>query len=173
MHKYTRKVFIYSIFVALLMFGATFALVPVYRSICLVTGLSTAKLDPSILPDKNREILVQFVATNNSELPWDFYPEKTSLTVHPGENAKVVFIAKNKSGKTMTVQAIPSYAPIAAVKFFHKIECFCFAQQSLAANEIKHMPVVFRLDSNLPKDMDTITLAYTLFDVTDQQGTES
>lgn len=166
MHKHTRLVIIFSVLAATLMFAATFALVPIYRSICLVTGLSTAVLDPSILPDKSREILVQFVATNNSELPWDFYPQKSSITVHPGENAKVIFIAKNKSGKAMTVQAIPSYAPDTAVKFFHKIECFCFKQQSLAADETKEMPVVFRLDKDLPKEMQTITLAYTLFDVT-------
>ena len=171
MPKQSRKVVIYSVFVALLMFASTFAMVPLYRTLCSVTGLSTAVIDPDVFPDTSREITVQFVAVNNAELPWEFHPQKNSLVVHLNENAKMVFIAKNNSGKTMTVQAIPSFAPDRTGQYFHKIQCFCFNQQTLNSNESKEMLVVFRLDRKLPKEVHTITLAYTLFDVTDTKGT--
>ena len=113
-----------------------------------------------------RDVTIQFVAMNHMGLPWDFYPRKKSVTVHPGENNTVYFYAKNTTDKTMTVQAIPSMTPPESLGHFHKIECFCFRQQTLKAHEGKEMPLIFTIDKELPKDIHVITLAYTLFDAT-------
>lgn len=169
-----RKTLIIGSIVAGLMFFFSFAIVPVYGVLCKATGISTtvpsdlSKASSSGKPtDLNRSITVQFVATNHKNLPWDFYPRTKSITLHPGESAKVVFFARNNTNKTMTVQAIPGMTPVNAISHFHKIECFCFRQQTLKAGESKDMGLVFQVDNDdLPKDLRTITLAYTLFDVT-------
>jgi cytochrome c oxidase assembly protein subunit 11 len=99
-------------------------------------------------------------------MPWEFYPRTKSIRVHVGKNSKVFFYAKNTTDKDMTVQAIPSMTPVDAISHFHKIECFCFKQQSLNAHIDREMPLVFNIDKDLPKEVRVITLAYTLFDVT-------
>lgn len=161
---------------ALLMFGFSFALSPLYRIVCKTTGLNggvnVAEINDAnanSLPDTQKNITVQFVATNNDNLPWDFYPQKNTLVVHPEQTAEMHFFAKNNTKHTMTVQAIPSFAPAVSARYFHKIECFCFRQQTLKAGESKDMAVVFRVDKALPADIHIITLAYTLFDVTQQR----
>lgn len=168
-----RKTVLICALIAMGMFGFSFALAPLYNVFCKVTGFSSSlrvagiqRYATATPPDLSRQITVQFVATNNKELPWDFYPDTTLIDVHPDENIKIVFYAKNNTNKTMTVQAIPSFAPPLAAQYFHKIQCFCFDQQTLKAGESTQMPVVFRVDKKLPKDVRTITLAYTLFDVT-------
>ena len=88
-------------------------------------------------------------------------PEHNSLDVHPGELMTIVYDVTNGQGRPVVAQAIPSYAPKQATEFFKKIECFCFTQQTLAANESRKMPVVFVIDPKLPKDVKTITLSYT------------
>ncbi len=155
--------------VAVIMFGFTFAMVPVYNALCNVTGLNTAVPVSLAPPDYNRAILIQFVTANNRNLPWDFYPLQTSINVHPNENAKVFFYFKNNSTHTMTVQAIPSITPGPAVSHFHKIECFCFQKQTLNPGQTLTVPLVFRLDNDVSGDVSTVTLGYTLFDVTNQK----
>lgn len=164
-----KKTVIICICSATLMFGFSFALVPLYRVVCKVTGLNggvnVAEVDSTFLKGPSRAIIVQFVATNNENLPWIFYPKKNSVTVYSEKKAEMDFYVKNNSTHTMTVQAIPSFAPQIAARYFHKIECFCFREQTLKAGESKWMPVIFRVDQALPNDIPVITLAYTLFDV--------
>jgi cytochrome c oxidase assembly protein subunit 11 len=113
-----------------------------------------------------RNVLVQFIALTNRGLAWDFKPLTKMIQVRPGDKAKVIFFAKNNTGTDMTVQAVPSMTPVESISHFHKLECFCFSQQTLKAGEEKDMALVFQVDKDLPKDVHTITLAYTLFDAT-------
>jgi cytochrome c oxidase assembly protein subunit 11 len=176
--KSNRKVILIASTVAVIMFGFCFAIVPLYSLICQATGISTAVPDYKFnslteaknktkpVVDVSRDVTIQFVAVNHKGMPWDFYPRVKSVTVHPGENAKVAFYAKNATDKTMTVQAIPSMTPGESMSHFHKIECFCFKQQTLKGRESKNMPLIFYVDKDLPKNIRVITLAYTLFDIT-------
>ncbi|KTD20868.1 cytochrome c oxidase, assembly transmembrane protein CoxG [Legionella lansingensis] len=157
------------------MFAFGFALVPIYNSLCKALGINgkvsqavTAyDASPSKIA-KDRIVTVEFVATNNGALPWAFYPKTTKIKVHPGEVAKLAFYAENKTNHRMTVQAIPSVTPGIAAKYLKKTECFCFTQQTLNGHEAMNMPLLFHLDTDLPANIKTITLAYTLFDVTDR-----
>jgi cytochrome c oxidase assembly protein subunit 11 len=156
--------------VAALMFGFGYALIPVYKQICELTGINvlTQKEDgvaplANALVDKTRLVTVQFDA--NTQGPWRFRPVTSSLQVHPGEMTTVVYEVVNEQPRKMEAQAIPSYAPHEAEKYFKKIECFCFKQQTLAPNEARQMPVVFYVDPKLPKSVTTITLSYTFFEV--------
>lgn len=173
MDNRVRYVIAGSILVVMVMYSFSFAMAPLYNAFCKATGFYKGIKIPGIdapatglTPDYSREVTVQFVTTNNHNFSWDFYPRTTSIDVHPDQYTRVTFTAKNNTKKTMTVQAIPSYAPARASKYFHKIQCFCFNQQTLNPGESIEMPVVFRVDKKLPRDVRTITLAYTLFDVT-------
>lgn len=159
-----------SIVLGMFVFG--FALVPIYNSLCKVLSINGKTNTEAIAYDvskakiaTDREILVEFVATNNSGVPWDFYPETKKIKVHPGEIVKLAFYAENKTDYKMTVQAIPSVTPGLAAKYLKKTECFCFTQQTLNGHEAMNMPLLFHLDTELPKDINTVTLSYTLFDV--------
>jgi cytochrome c oxidase assembly protein subunit 11 len=160
--------------VAALMFGFGYALVPIYRAICDALGINvlsraelqgagTANRPLSTQIDTSRTITVEFDA--NARGPWHFRPERTSLQVHPGELATVMYEFRNVQSRTMAAQAIPSYAPKQATAHFNKLECFCFAEYTLAPGESKRWPVVFVIDPKLPKDVTTITLSYTFFEV--------
>lgn len=155
------------------MFGFGFLLVPIYNSLCKNLGINGKTNPKAVAYDpakativKDREVFVEFIATNNSGIPWDFYPKTSKLKVHPGEIARLAFYAENKTKHRMTVQAIPSVTPGIAAKYLKKTECFCFAQQTLEGHEGMDMPLLFHLDTDLPPQIKTITLAYTLFDVT-------
>ena len=155
------------------MFGFGFALVPIYNSICKTLGINGKTSNEAVAYDEttakiatDRIVTVEFVATNNSGVPWAFYPKIKKIKVHPGEMAKLSFYAENKAGYPMTVQAIPSVTPGIAAKYLKKTECFCFARQTLNGHEAMDMPLLFHLDVDLPKQVNTITLSYTLFDVT-------
>jgi cytochrome c oxidase assembly protein subunit 11 len=160
------------------MFGFGFALVPLYDVFCEVTGLNgktsvTAYQAVDVKVDTSREVTVKFVATNNDKMSWEFKPQVTSIKVHPGELTTTSFYAKNPSDHRMVAQAIPSVSPGLAAGFFHKTECFCFTQQTLAAGESIEMPLRFIVDQDLPKNIHIITLAYTLFDVTERANATS
>lgn len=159
-----------------LMFLFGYALVPIYRSICAALGvnvLSLAETDaqggggrgarPNTQVDASRTITIEFDA--NSHGPWEFRPEKRSVDVHPGEIATVMYDFKNVQNRTMAAQAIPSYAPMQAMPYFNKLECFCFNEYTLKPGESKRWPVVFVIDPKLSKDVKTITLSYTFFEV--------
>jgi cytochrome c oxidase assembly protein subunit 11 len=158
--------------VVALMFGFGYALVPIYRAICDALGINVLssgeerKKDSSQLNtqvDRSRTVTVEFDA--NARGPWDFKPALRSLQVHPGELATVMYEFRNKQDRTMAAQAIPSYAPMQASPHFNKLECFCFNEYTLAPGEVKQWPVVFVIDPKLPKDVTTITLSYTFFEV--------
>jgi len=156
--------------VAALMFGFGFVLIPIYKQICELTGVNvlTNKDDKINIPensqiDKSRYVTVEFDA--NTTGPWRFRPVVSSMKVHPGEMSQVLYEVVNSQPRKMDAQAIPSYAPQEATPFFKKVECFCFKQQTLGPNEARQMPVVFFIDPKLPKNVKTITLSYTFFEV--------
>ena len=160
--------------VVALMFAFGYALVPIYRTICTALGinvLSLAELDvqggsrakANTQVDLSRSITIEFDA--NSRGPWEFKPEKRSVVVHPGELTTVMYEFRNVQNRTMAAQAIPSYAPMQAMPHFNKLECFCFNQYTLKPGESKRWPVVFVIDPKLSKDVKTITLSYTFFEV--------
>jgi cytochrome c oxidase assembly protein subunit 11 len=168
-----RKVPLLLTALALGMFGFAFLLVPIYNSLCQTLGINGKTNISAVAYDaskativKDREVYVEFLATNNSGIPWAFYPKTPKIKVHPGEIARLAFYAENKTNRRMTVQAIPSVTPGIAAKYLKKTECFCFEQQTLDGHEGMNMPLLFHLDPDLPAQIKTITLAYTLFDVT-------
>ncbi|WP_234414030.1 cytochrome c oxidase assembly protein [Ideonella sp. A 288] len=166
------------ILIAGLMFGFGYALVPMYRAICTALGINVLSLSEKLTSpgmsgtrersantqvDYSRKITVEFDA--NARGPWDFKPAMSSVQVHPGELATVMYEFRNRQDRTMAAQAIPSYAPQQASPHFNKLECFCFNEYILKPGESKQWPVVFYVDAKLPKDVTTITLSYTFFEV--------
>ncbi|MDO9283765.1 MAG: cytochrome c oxidase assembly protein [Aquabacterium sp.] len=164
--------------IALAMFGFGYALVPMYRTICDALGINVLSVSERVTSaglasasarkantqvDTSRTITIEFDA--NSRGPWDFKPAVNSLKVHPGEMATVMYEFRNRQDRTMAAQAIPSYAPMQASSHFNKLECFCFNEYTLKPGERKEWPVVFYVDPKLPKDVTTITLSYTFFEV--------
>ena len=113
--------------------------------------------------DRSRTITVEFDV--NVRGPWHFKPEKRSLQVHPGELNTVMYEFQNIQNRAMAAQAIPSYAPRQSASHFNKLECFCFTQYTLQPGEKREWPVAFVIDPRLPKDVTTITLSYTFFEV--------
>jgi cytochrome c oxidase assembly protein subunit 11 len=161
-----------TVFVAL-MAGFGYAMVPMYKSICEALGVNVlARGDAgaqygaaarNTQVDLARSVTVEFDA--NARGPWEFHPEQASVVVHPGALTTVMYEFKNTQPRTMTAQAIPSFAPGEAQAHFNKVQCFCFQQHTLAPGESKRWPVVFYVDGKLPKDVKTITLSYTFFEV--------
>jgi cytochrome c oxidase assembly protein subunit 11 len=164
------------VLVAALMFGFGYALVPMYRAICSALGINVLSVSERLTQagagergsastqvDTSRTITIEFDA--NARGPWDFKPAVRSIDVHPGELATVMYEFRNVQNRTMAAQAIPSYAPQQAMPHFNKLECFCFNEYTLAPGERKQWPVVFVIDPKLPKDVKTITLSYTFFEV--------
>jgi len=160
--------------VAVLMFGFGFAMVPFYEKMCEVAGLravwqpgQTATANTQV--DLTRTVTIEF-DSNIRLLPWTFKPQAASTEIHPGELAQMVYEVRNTLNEPVTGQAVPSYGPRQAAQYFKKLECFCFTQQTLAAGEVRQMPVVFVIDPDLPKDITTITLSYTFFRVDGANG---
>jgi cytochrome c oxidase assembly protein subunit 11 len=162
--------------VATLMFGFGYALVPIYKAACEALGINVLTLSErdgkrqnvdevrrNSQVDTSRWVTIEFDA--NARGPWQFKPAQSSVRVHPGEVTTVMYDFQNVQGRTMRAQAIASYAPMSAGAHFNKLECFCFNEYTLAPGEAKHWPVVFVIDPKLPKDVTTITLSYTFFEV--------
>jgi len=162
------------------MFAFGYALVPLYRAICEVTGINILSLSELQVPggasggrnvrlpantqvDTSRTITVEFDA--NVRGLWDFKPAVRSMQVHPGELNTVMYEFQNVQNRRMAAQAIPSYAPQQAAPHFNKLECFCFTQYTLDAGEKKQWPVAFVIDPKISRDVKTITLSYTFFEV--------
>jgi len=173
-----RQMLIRLLSVALFMFGFGYALIPAYKAICEITGINVvtnkneygiraygakkpAKDNTQI--DLTRTITVEF--DSNAKGPLRFRPVKNYMEVHPGELNQITYEVVNEQNKVVVAQAIPSYAPKVATNHFTKIECFCFSQQTLQPKESRQMPVVFIIDKDLPKDVKTITLSYTFFEI--------
>ena len=162
------------------MFAFGYVLIPIYKHICEMTGINILSLSERQVPgngsarsqvsvpknsqiDRTRTITVEFDA--NVRGPWDFKPAQRSIEVHPGELNSVMYEFRNVQNRRMAAQAIPSYAPAQAAPYFNKLECFCFSQYTLEAGEKKEWPVAFVIDPKISKDVKTITLSYTFFEV--------
>ena len=171
-----RQILLKLLIASVMMFGFGYALVPMYKALCEVTGINvvTSKNDygiRAISPNKvgntqvnySRTVTIEF--DSNSRGPFTFKPVNNFLNVHPGEMTEIVYEVTNNLPRAVRAQAIPSYAPKSATEFFTKLECFCFQEQTLASNEMKKMPVLFVIDAGLPDDVKTITLSYTFFEL--------
>jgi cytochrome c oxidase assembly protein subunit 11 len=158
--------------VAVMMFAFVFVvMVPLYNVLCEALGINgktsgEAYTSVQAGVDESRLVSIQFVATNNDGMPWEFGPSVSVMKVHPGAVNDTVFHARNPLAKDMVAQAIPSISPARAVEYFHKTECFCFNQQPLAGGAAAELPLQYIVDRDLPADIHTITLSYTIFDVT-------
>lgn len=149
---------------------AVWIMPPIYDVFCDITGLNGKTGEQyqavSAEVDKSRTLTVQFFAANNETMPWEFKPMLKSIKVHPGEEIEVKFYAKNNTSRDMVGQAVPSLVPYKAAEYFHKTECFCFNNQPLKAGESAELPLRFIVDLDVAKSVRTITLSYTLFDIT-------
>ncbi len=162
------------------MFAFGYALVPLYKAICEMTGINILSMSELQVPggasggkavrvpdntqiDTTRTITVEFDA--NVRGLWEFQPAQRSMQVHPGELNTVMYEFQNVQNRRMAAQAIPSYAPQQAAPYFNKLECFCFNQYTLDPGEKKQWPVAFVIDPKISKDVKTITLSYTFFEV--------
>ncbi|WP_086934303.1 cytochrome c oxidase assembly protein [Agarilytica rhodophyticola] len=150
---------------------AIWVMPPLYDLFCEVTGLNgktKGKYEAVAAEvDTSRTVTVQFVTINNDSMPWGFKPKEFSVDVHPGEAVNTYFIARNPTKNVMIAQAIPSLAPKNATDYFHKTECFCFNSQTLEPGEEAELGLQFIVDQDLPRGVKTITLSYSLFDITD------
>jgi cytochrome c oxidase assembly protein subunit 11 len=159
--------------VALGMFGFGFALVPFYDQICAALGVNSlverGEMPRNTQVDASRTVVIE-LDSNTRNLPWRFKPVVSHVSVHPGALTTVEYEVVNVRDAPVTGQAVPSYGPAMAGEYFHKIECFCFQQHTLAAGETRRMPVTFVVDPKLPKDVATISLSYTFFEVAGRGG---
>ena len=176
---HNRRMLAKLLLVVAVMFGFGYALVPMYRAICDALGINVLSLaeqratkgswtgrhgaTTNSQVDTSRSITIEFDA--NVRGPWDFKPAQRSVQVHPGELTTVMYTFTNIQNRTMAAQAIPSYAPRQSAAHFNKLECFCFNEYVLAPGETREWPVAFVVDPRLPKDVTTITLSYTFFEV--------
>lgn len=157
------------------MFGFAYALAPLYYAVCEALGIGgrtnsvpIVEVPEGMQKDEDRSVLVQFVTRSAQGMPWDFEPMERSVRVHPGEIKAVNFRVRNRTGEDMVGQAIPSLVPGQAAPHFKKTQCFCFDQQPLVAEGEEVMPMIFYLDPAIPRSVTTITLSYTLYDITER-----
>jgi len=177
--KSSSSLIIKLLMLSVFMLGFSFAMVPLYKSACNAGWLEATR-DDSANPnanvnrnvdtsntqvDKSRWVTVEFVANMNENMPWNFAAQQKSVRIHPGEMTNVVYDVVNTTDRETVGVAIPSYGPALAVEYFQKVECFCFTKQTMAPHEHRGMPVVFVVTPDLPKDVNTITLSYTFFEV--------
>jgi cytochrome c oxidase assembly protein subunit 11 len=159
------------------MLGFAFAMVPLYEVFCEVTGLNGKTSRNAVAADTvsqlqvnsgDREVTIQFLAHVANGMPWEFRPTQHQLKVRLGEINTTDYYARNRAAQAVTGQAVPSVAPGYAAKYLHKVECFCFTQQHLAAGEDQRMGVRFYIGNDLPEEIHTLSLSYTLFKVAER-----
>jgi cytochrome c oxidase assembly protein subunit 11 len=156
------------IVVAIIMFAFGYALVPLYKKICEVTGVYDLIKPDEIVNtqvDESRTVVMEFDANTRSDIGWQLVPLDFKMDVHPGELVHATFRLTNPTDTSFDAQAIPSYGPQHAAQFVKKLECFCFTQQTINAGETRDFSVVFVLDPTLPSDVGTVTLSYTMFEI--------
>jgi cytochrome c oxidase assembly protein subunit 11 len=155
--------------VSVAMFGFGYLLSPIYLSLCRVTGVNRLQTADALPSDArsvaSRTVLMQFDSNLRDGLPWEFRPTQTTVQIHPGQLVRASYDVHNNSDRTITGQAIASYAPAGAASYVRKLECFCFSMQTLAPHEVRQMPVVFMVAPSLPSDVAVVTLSYTFFEV--------
>ncbi|WP_076589639.1 cytochrome c oxidase assembly protein [Vibrio ostreicida] len=154
------------------MFGFGFALVPIYDVMCETLGINgktnteSAIQPQGMIPDTSRVIRVEFMAHLNQGMPWLFEPKQRYLEVHPGEVIQTAYLATNQSKIATIGQAVPSVSPGQGASYFNKIECFCFNHQPLESLASAEMPLIFYIEPDIPDSIHTLTLSYTLYDIT-------
>jgi cytochrome c oxidase assembly protein subunit 11 len=163
---HNRQTMMKLLVIAAAMLGFGFAMVPMYRQICEALGITASRTVPpaNTQVDATREVRVELLATS-SGLGWRFEAPEGTLRLHPGELATVRYKVVNTLEREVTARAVMNTAPAAATKWVQKQECFCFSDQKLAAGEAREMPVTFRVSPELPRDLDTISVSYTFFEV--------
>ena len=167
-----RRLLTRLVVVVVAMFGFGFLLVPFYEKICEATGLRNIAQADEVRNTQvavNRSVRIEF-DSNLRNLPWTFKPTVPMVEVHPGEVTQVTYEVVNNTQRAITGQAIPSYGPQYAAQYFQKLDCFCFAKQTLQPGETRIMPVVFVVDPKAPEELHTITLSYTFFEVEGSGG---
>ncbi|MCW2412788.1 MULTISPECIES: cytochrome c oxidase assembly protein [unclassified Sphingobium] len=173
-----RKTALLAALVAVAMLGLGFAAVPLYRLFCQVTGFggTTQRVDAAeaakavSLQTQGRQLSIRFDSNIRGGIPWEFYPEKRRVTVGVGGKSMAIFIAKNTSNKPVTGRAVFNVTPEYVGKYFSKVQCFCFTEQTLQPGQQVRMPVLFYvdkafLDDSDGKDVQEITLSYTFYPV--------
>jgi cytochrome c oxidase assembly protein subunit 11 len=160
---------------AVSMVGLGFAAVPLYRIFCETTGFggTTMRVDAAVaatIQSTDKPITIRFDANHRSDLPWEFKPERMTDTVSIGAKDMAIFLAKNLSGEPVTGTATFNVTPELAGKYFTKIQCFCFTEQTLKPGQQVRMPVLYYVDPKImtdpeTKDIQEITLSYTFYPV--------
>jgi len=147
------------------MLGFGFALVPMYRQICEAIGITQTRVVASgnTQVDASRNVTVELVASSVG-LPWKFEAIDRTVRLHPGELTTVRYRVVNTLGRPVTAHAVMNTAPAVANRYIEKRECFCFSDQTLAAGEVREMPVTFRVRADAPADLSTVSLSYTFFE---------
>ena len=157
--------------VTLAMFAFGYALSPMYDVMCKAFGINgkTGRTDAQTVAaqpvDMSRTVTVEFTGLATSGLPWEFKPLTKKMDLHPGETHEVKYLVRNLAKEEITGQAIPSVTPGESAPHFKKIECFCFTRQTLKPGETREMPVRFVVDAGLDRDVQTITLSYSFFNI--------
>lgn len=152
------------------MFGFGYALAPLYQVFCKATGFNgtTANAVAAPIPSKpdaTRLVTMEFFANINTPEPWTFRPSVPKLEIQPGRTYTLSYTARNPTARAVTTQAMPSVAPGPAALHVHKIECFCFTRQHFKPHEQREMALRLTVDSDLPVEINTLSLAYSLFEV--------
>ncbi|HEX4333495.1 MAG TPA: cytochrome c oxidase assembly protein [Usitatibacter sp.] len=149
------------------MVGFAYAMVPMYRQICKATGITQTRIVAPVNTqvDASREVRVELLASTAGSLPWKFVALDREVRMHPGELVSVRYRVTNTLGRPVTAHASMSTAPMNAARWIAKQECFCFTNQTFQAGETRELPVVFRVLTDAPRDMDTIALSYTFFEL--------
>lgn len=174
-HSMTRRL----VCIAIAMFGFGYLLIPLYDVFCDVTGLNGKAANQPVArsavqerQESTREVTVEFIGIVSAGQAWQFSPQVTRMKVLVGKMTQTAFSATNLATNARVAQAVPSVAPGVASKHLNKIECFCFNRQPLASGQQAELPLLFMVDVTLPEKITTITLTYTLFDVTDAQASQ-
>lgn len=168
-----RKVVLWLCAAVIGMFGFGFALVPLYDIMCDALGINGKPNSESVIQpmgmraDESRTIRVEFMAHIKGDMPWEFKPESLVLEVHPGEVIRTNYLARNLSSQEIVGQAVPSVSPGEGAAYFNKIECFCFNHQPLESKKSAEMPLIFYIEPDVPQSIHTLTLSYTLFNITE------
>ena len=158
------------------MIGVSFAAVPLYDLFCRVTGFGgTTQVADAELGEgaaTGRMIKVRFNADTDPRLPWQFTAEQTEVEVEIGRSAMAYYTIENRVARPSTGMAVYNVTPLKAGQYFHKVQCFCFDEQTLEAGAKMDMPVLFYVDPAILEDrkmndVDTITLSYTFFNAGD------
>jgi cytochrome c oxidase assembly protein subunit 11 len=177
MNKGAKKTLTKLIIAVPLMFAFGFALVPLYDVFCEVTGLNgkvfQSEHSDELVREDGRQLSLQFISTNNENMPWTFEPSEQVMDIQTGKYHTATFYVKNTTNKTMTAQAVPSVAPSNAAEQLKKLECFCFEQQELKPGEEALLPVKLLVSDDLPSNIKNIILSYTIFDITEYEDDQT